>query len=518
MRRSRAAALALALALALPVGAPAAARAQAPLPIDTLALRAHTRFLSDDLLEGRGAGTPGERLAALYLVSQLTELGIPGAAADGGYLQPVPLKEAVIDTARTRLRLAVRAADGTAGADTTFGTPDAFIPNTGGAGAFHSFSGDVVYAGSPATAARALEGVDLRGRVVAVEGPLGGAALQLVPDWRARGAAGVLALIRQPDRWDLYVRSRGPSRFYVDAPVDDPIWQPDLPVLLAGPVLSAALLDGAAAPPRDAPGGVAAVARAVDLDRRVDATVSVHVQDRPSANVAAVIPGSDPALRDEYVAFTAHYDHLGVSTPDATGDSIYNGFSDDAAGDAMLLAIGEALRRDPPRRSVLLLFFTGEERGLLGSTYAATRPVVPLDRIVGLVNLDAGAPPAPPVSWRVAGGSASTLGRVARDAAARAGWQATTSDPSPNSDYWPFLLRGVPAVFLIPGDRWEGVDAATHDALFRKWDHYHQPADEWKPDFSFAGLARYADYALRIGLAAANADSPPRSLLAAPGH
>lgn len=504
-RRVTALLAALLLMPASPTLAQAAGAAKAaPLPdqaIDTLALRAWTRFLADDLLEGRGTGTRGAHIAALYLQSELMRMGLRGTATDGGYLQSIPMREAVVDTAASSLTLR------RSGAISRFGTPDAFLLNTGGAGAFHSFSGDVVFAGSPRFAADALRGMNLRGRVVAVNGPLGAAALALVPDWIRRGVSGVLLLIPQPERYRLYARSRGPSRFYVDAPVADPVWQPDLPVLLAGPDLSRALLAGTGMLPDAAPDSGFA---AVDLGARIEAAVKVDVRSRSSANVAGVVVGSDPALRDEYVVYTAHYDHLGISLPDARGDSVYNGFSDNAAGSAMLLAIAQDMVRNPPRRSVLFLFVTGEERGLLGSSYYAAAPLIPLARTVADINLDAGAPPVAPLDWHLAGAATSSLGEVGRKVAERYGWTAEASPPSPNSDYWPFLARGVPALFLIPGSHWEGVDKAEHDRLFRRWDHYHQAADEWKPDFPFAGLARYAGLALAIGRDVADADARPR--------
>jgi Zn-dependent M28 family amino/carboxypeptidase len=221
-----------------------------------------------------------------------------------------------------------------------------------------------------------------------------------------------------------------------------------------------------------------------------------------AANIGAVLRGSDPALRDEYIVYTAHYDHLGVSSPDASGDSVYNGFSDNAAGVAMLLAIAEAMSDDPPARSVAFLFFTGEERGLLGSAYMASSPPMPLDNIAALINLDAGAPPAPPLNWRIAGGAGTALGQLAADVATTNGWTAVLSAPSPNSDYWPFLQRGVPSIFIIPGDQWENVTTEQRDALRRRWDRYHQAGDHWHAEFPFAGLARYAAYALAVGVAA----------------
>lgn len=492
-------ALAASPAPAQQAGPAAAARAR----IDTLALREHTRYLADDRLEGRGTGTPGERLAADYISRQLERIGARGAAADGGYLQPVPLRVATIDDAATSV---VVERDG---ARTGFRSGADFIVERGGRASFRDFSGAALFVGTAAHARDALAGHErLDGQVVVLIGTLGDRAAELIPDWTRRGAAGVVYLVPERDRFDAYARARGGERYYVDADVDEPAWQSPLPTIVAGPRLAAALLADAPLAP-DALDGKKPFA-ALPLGRDVEATIRVAERPVRAANVAALIPGSDPALRDEVVAYTAHYDHLGIGPADAAGDSIYNGFSDNAAGVAMVLAIAEALVREPPARSVLLLFFTGEELGLLGSAYYAAEPLVPLERTVAVINLDAGAPPAPPRSWRVAGGTASTLGGVARGVAAVQGWKAEPSAPRPNSDYWPFLHAGVPAVFLIPGTEWDGVSRAEKEALHARWDRYHQPGDEWHPEFPFAGLRRYAEFALLLGVEVANAEARPR--------
>jgi hypothetical protein len=461
--------------------------------IDTLAIRAHTRFLADDQLAGRGTGTAGERLAASYIASQLHRIGLVPFADDTSFLLPIPLREARID-ATSHVTLI-------ADADTTvFRSGRDFIVNTGGAGAFRDFRGRARFLGQPIHAgARVTRERSMEGSVAVFLGPLGGSATELIPALITAGVTGIVLLVPDPAQYDLYVRSRGETRFFVDAPVDDPVWQPALPVLIAGPAMTDALLARARIPESlvqtdEGPG--------IPLELTVAATIRTAVRSVHAANVGAVLRGSDAALRDEYVVYTAHYDHLGVSTPDAEGDSIYNGFSDNAAGVAMLLAIAEALRDDPPARSVAFLFFTGEERGLLGSAYLASAPPIPLDDIAGLINLDAGAPPAPPMNWRIAGGDASPLGPLARDIASRLGWSATLSAASPNSDYWPFLQRGVPSIFIIPGDQWQNVSTEQRDALRRRWDRYHQAGDHWHPAFPFSGLERYATYALAVGIAA----------------
>ncbi|HUH13775.1 MAG TPA: M28 family peptidase, partial [Longimicrobiales bacterium] len=151
-------------------------------------------------------------------------------------------------------------------------------------------------------------------------------------------------------------------------------------------------------------------------------------------------------------------------------------------------------------------------RGLLGSSYFAAHPTLPLEDMVAAINLDAGAPPAPPLTWRIAGGSVSTLGETARTVAARRGWTAEPGDPAPNSDYWGLLTRGVPAIFIIPGGEWEGIEGEARERLRTRWEHYHQPSDEWHPDFPFAGLERYARFALEVGLAVADGPRRPRML------
>lgn len=479
--------------------------------IDTLALRAHTFFLAHDRLEGRGTGTRGSHMAALYLESQLVRLGIPGAGSQDAYLQPVPLKEATIDRAVSRALVKRE------GRTRRFEAGSDFVVSYAGRGALRDFQGEALFVGTAGLAAEALTAAPtLEGRVIVLLGTLGREAATLLPDWRRRGAEGVVLLLTEQAGFERYRSHMGDSRLVVDADIVNPIWQPRLPVLAAGPALSATLLADAALAP-DALDGTRAFS-ALPLERTVEATVRADMRELRAANVAALLPGSDPRRQHEVVVYTAHYDHLGIGEPGARGDSIYNGFSDNAAGAAMLLAMAKTLRDSPPARSVLFLFLTGEERGLLGSSYYTARPVVPLERTVAVINLDAGAPPAPARSWRVAGGTASSLGALASRVAAERGWVAEPSEASPNSDYWPFLRRGVPAVFLIPGDEWEGVDREEAERLRLRWDHYHERGDEWAADFPFAGLQRYAQFALALGRAAADAPARPVMIEPAAGE
>jgi hypothetical protein len=489
---------ALAVAIALPAGAQAP-RAPALPTIDSMAIRAHTYFLAHDLLQGRATGRRGADVAALYLATEAERLGLRGAGEGGSFFQPVPVVEATIDPARTTLAL-VRD-----GVRQEFAYPSGFIPNVGTSRTLVPFGGELVFVGSPQDLLRAHDSLPpLAGRVAVVLGPFG-AEIRAADTLRARGAVGVIHLVGTEQAYQLYIRSRGASRMFLD-PSAGAIssFIPDIPAVLASPALqqaiAAALPAGAGSPP----------VPTVLSGLRVEVHIGVRARPASARNVAAILPGADPAHRSETIVYTAHYDHLGIGTPDAHGDSIYNGFSDDAAGAAMLLAIAKAMREGPrPARSVLFLFLTGEERGLLGSDYYAAHPLIPAARMVADVNLDAGAPPAPCTQWRLAGADSSTFGALAIDVARRAGWSAQAAPASPNTDYFPLLRIGVPAVFVVPGpEAYEGLTLEASNALRQRWDHYHQAADNWYPDFPFAGLVRYAEYALRLGYAVATGPRP----------
>ena len=483
--------------VAQPARGPSAAPSK-PL-IDSMALRAHTYFLAHDLLEGRGTGRRGNDIAALYLAAAAEALGLRGAGEGGGYFQNVPLTEAVIDTGATKLSVTVDSVGPTTTRE--FSTPQDFVPNVGTGATLISFSGGLAYAGTAHDVLANPGGLpDLAGRVVLIRGPFG-SDMAAADTLRARGAAGVVQLTADTGTYLLYVRSRGPSRIFIaDSAHAVSSFIPRIPDAIASPALGRAL-----APDLPVAGSTEDRPRVL-AGRSVAVRIGLRAHPLASRNVAALLSGSDPALRNEFVMYTAHLDHLGISTPDEHGDSIYNGFSDNAAGCAMLLAIAKAMSEGPrPARSVLFLWPTGEERGLLGSDYFAAHPLEPAAQIVAEINLDAGAPPAPPVRWQVAGGDRSPLGQLAVAVAHRAGWEATVAPASPNSDYFPLLRIGVAAVFLVPAAPYEGLTAEASQALGRRWDHYHQAADEWKPDFPFSGLVRYAEYGYRVGMAAAAA-------------
>jgi len=434
--------------------------------IDTLSMRAHAFFLAHDLLLGRGTGTAGADVAALYIESQCRARGL--LPVGGAYAHPVPLDRLEPRLADTRLRVGTR----------EFPVGEAFLLTGGTPTTLAGFAGPAVPVGAADDVRRnpgALPALD--GAVAVVRGVVRADVAGLLAE---RGATGIVQVVEDPETFALYRASRGRALTVLREDVPSSFYGA-LPSVIAGPAAAEALR-----------GAGDRVELAAGFDRR----------PLSAANVACLLPGADPVRGDTAIVLTAHLDHLGVSLPDADGDSVYNGFSDDAVGVAMLLAIADAARARPAGRlgrGLLLLFFTGEERGLLGSDYFVARPPFPLDRMRALINLDAGAPPGPPWSWRLAGGADNPLGDLARDVASAHGWSATVSPATPNSDYFPFTRHGVPAVFVIPGPApYQGLSADSSQALRRRWDRYHQPGDHYDDAFPFRGVQRYAEYAFRI--------------------
>ena len=239
--------------------------------------------------------------------------------------------------------------------------------------------------------------------------------------------------------------------------------------------------------------------------------VPVTTPERPRdtvLNVVGVLPAKNGVITGDVVAMTAHLDHLGVGQPDATGDSIYNGFLDDAVSIGMILDVARRFVQAPGDRPLVIMFFNLEEQGLLGAKALAARPdaAALIDRMRLLIGVDAGSPAGEAMEWQIMGGVPPNAGsRIADSLAHARGWTTTASPPRPINDVYVFSQRGVPIVFPIPGKTWRGYTPAQRDEAMRKFDHYHQPSDQWRPDFPWAGTAAYAQWLWEIVRAATDA-------------
>jgi hypothetical protein len=457
--------------------------------VDTLALESHARFLAADLLQGRAPASQGERIAALYIATRLAGLGLQPLPGLKHYRLPVPLTAVEVVEDRAVVRV-------TDGERTRTLQPPAFYHPGGSRSAFRDFSGDLLFAGPVPGALEALAGhADLTGKVVVLTPPWS-RAFEVEEELWGRGAAGAVELVPNGEFYERLRIVRGPTRYHLPDAVQDPANQSRLPRVVGGPVLISALgLDGEAAP-----GRTNETARS--LERHFELELPYTTERRTGYNVVGQVPGADPALREEWIVYVAHYDHVGIGEP-ADGDSIWNGFVDNAVGAAMLLQIAAAFASDPPARSVAFLWVTAEEQGLLGSNWFVDESPIPVERIRAVVNLDGGAPPAPPTSWGLVGADDSAAGRMARGVIERHGWSVEAVEIGPQSDHWPFHGAGVSVLLLFPGSELEGMSAGEAQELIDRWVRPHSPHDEWSADFPLSGLARYAELALEIGRALA---------------
>jgi hypothetical protein len=225
-------------------------------------------------------------------------------------------------------------------------------------------------------------------------------------------------------------------------------------------------------------------------------------------NVVGVLPGRAGTIAGELVGITSHLDHLGVGAPDASGDSIYNGFLDDALPTGMVLDIARRYVHAPGDRPLVVMFFNLEEQGLLGSKALVARPDAPsvMSRLQLLVGVDAGSPAGEAIEWQMMGALPEHAGSRLADSLARArGWTTTSTAPRGISDVYPFSQHGVPVLFPIPGKVWKGYSDAQRSQAMSTFDHYHQPSDQWRADFPLIGTWSFADWLWSIVRGASDA-------------
>jgi Zn-dependent M28 family amino/carboxypeptidase len=259
----------------------------------------------------------------------------------------------------------------------------------------------------------------------------------------------------------------------------------------------------------------------VKLNLKGQLDLKSEVRRVDSNNVAAILDGGDARLREEYVIYTAHWDHFGVGEPNAQGDRIYNGALDNATGCAAVLAVAESLAKLPqqqrPRRSVLFLFTTAEEQGLLGSEWYAQHPLVPAAKTAANINLDSMNVLGRATDFAPLGYERSTLRQVVEAVAKERGLKVK-GDTRPEqglffrSDHFPLAKIGIPAVSLKSGDEFVGRPAGWGAEQFRAYNaaNYHQPSDEYRETWDLAGMIEEIEIALAIGHRVADAPEMPR--------
>jgi Peptidase family M28 len=353
-------------------------------------------------------------------------------------------------------------------------------------------------------------GIDVRGQVVAY---LTGAPTSLQGEIRAHFANGTTKALEAEKRGAVAtIAIVAPSRrmtWAKDGRPFSPVSIPGLAVL--GPAGAAKLFAGAKTPYAT----IAAAEKAdkpvpsVMLPAKITARLRNTLGKAESRNVVAVVPGSDPALAAENVVLTAHLDHVGIGKP-VKGDAIYNGAMDNAMGVATLIEASRALAASPPKRPVLLVALTGEEKGLVGSDYFARHPLPAGGKPVANVNIDMPILTYAFTDMFAFGADRSSLGPIVAGALKPMGI-ALTPDPDPaeglftRSDQYRFVQAGIPAVFLKTGFAGPGK-AAT--AAFRST-HYHQPSDEITLPINWTAAAKFVDANVAIARGIADAPAAP---------
>ena len=490
-------------------------------------LKGHIRFLSDDMLEGRGTGARGGELAAKYIAAQLEAIGAKGAGENGSFFQPVSLVGVKADPNTT-----LTVSGGSGGATETFKFADDFVAFTGAQTESVNVDADLIFVGygidAPGQRWNDYKGdIDYKGKILVmlVNDPpatasepdlFGGKALTYFGRWTykyeeaaRRGAAGAILLHTDESAgypWGVVRTSNGSWRFDIERKQGDTTpflqfrsWVTDATaqrmMKLAGQDLAA--LRAKAATREFQP---------VNLGLKAKLDLKSEVKHVAAPNVVGVLEGTDPTLKNEYVVYSAHWDHLGIGAPNKDGDTIYNGALDNASGVACVLAIADVLAKQRPKRSSLFLFPTAEEQGLLGAEWYSKHPVVPLDKTAADVNLDSMNVLGPTSDFIPLGAERSTLKAIV-DHVAEEMHLRVSPDARPEqgsffrSDHFPFAKVGVPSISLKEGNEYVGHPKEWGEEQFKAYNtaHYHQPSDEMRDSWNFNGMIQSAEIALAIG-------------------
>jgi Zn-dependent M28 family amino/carboxypeptidase len=488
-------------------------------------IRWHVRFLSHDLLEGRGTGQRGGDIAAEYIATQFAEYGLKPAGENGSYLQKVPLV-GITTLPDTQFSLVPKH-----GAAMNLLPLDEYVAYDQTQQPQSDVDAEIVYVGygieAPEYNWDDYKGADVRGKVLLMlvnEPPsddpkfFKGKALTYYGRWTykyeeaaRKGAVGVI-LIHKEDMasypWEVVRNSNSGEKSYLK--LEGPAlkvagWvQFDVAKRLAA--ASGMDLDMMTADARTSE------FRPVNLGAKLKAHMVSKVRNFESNNVLAMLPGSNRNRKDEAVIYTAHYDHLGIR-PDMPGDNIYNGAADNATGCGILLELARAfsVAKERPERSIIFASVTAEEQGLLGSEYLGKHPPIPAGKITLDLNYDDVKPLGAPEEVEVSGAERTSFYPWVQ-ATAKEFRLTIRSDVRPEaghfyrSDHFSLARVGIPSFSINEGMKFKGHDEAWGLAQDKEYTekHYHQPSDEYHPEMDFVGDAAMARFGFALGWEAAS--------------
>ena len=494
--------------------------------IDPERIRAHVRFLADDLLEGRGTGQRGGDIAAQYIATQFALYGLKPAGDNGTYLQKVPM------VGVTTLPESTFTIVSNSGQPMNLKLLDDYVTSNQTQQPQSDINTEIVYVGygieAPEYNWDDYKSTDVKGKVLLMlvnEPPsddprfFKGKALTYYGRWTykyeeaaRKGAVGVI-LIHKTDMasygWDVVRNSWSGEAAYLKAEgvpkLTAASWvQLEVARKLAanaGMDLDKMMVDARS---RDF--------RPIPLPARLQAHLVSGIRPFDSNNVIAMLPGSSARLKNEAVMYTAHYDHLGIA-PNQPGDKIYNGANDNATGCGILLEIARAYSAagTKPARSIIFASVTGEEKGLLGSEYLGKHPPIPAGNISLDLNYDDVPPLGSPEETEVSGSERTDFYPVVQSTA-KDFRLAIRPDARPEaghyyrSDHFSLARVGVPSFSINEGMKYKGHD--TNWGMQQAEDYtakrYHQPTDEYHPDMDFTGDAAMARFGFALGWKAAS--------------
>ena len=521
--------------------APAPQIPLASLPkIEPTAILDRIKVLASDEYEGRAPGTKGEELTVQYLETELKKLGLKPGNTDGTYIQTVPLV-GITGAPAKPLTIAK------GGSKQVIKWRDEMVAWTKRVADSASIEdSELIFAGYGVEAPEFnwddFKGVDVKGKTIivlvndpAVPDPsdpqkldpktFGGDAMTYYGRWTykfeegaRKGAAGILVVHETGpagypfsvvqgnlgEKFDLVTPDKNMGRAAIEGWVTLDAAKNILK--MAGQDFDALKKQAATRDFKPVPLGLKASLAIRNTLRTID-----------SRNVVARLDGSDPAHKDEFVVYSAHWDHFGIGTP-VKGDKIYNGAADNASGVSSVLEIARAFTqvKPAPRRSILFLLVTAEEQGLLGSEYYAVTPIYPLDKTLANINLDSMNQWGRTSDLVLVGLGASELDDYVKAAAAEQN-RTIKPDAEPEkgfyyrSDHFNFAKQGVPALDPDTGTEFVGKPPGYGKQKRDEYTNndYHAPSDEVKPDWDLTGAADDADLFFAVGYRVANADKFP---------
>jgi Zn-dependent M28 family amino/carboxypeptidase len=483
----------------------------------------HIQVLADDNMEGRNTGSPGHLRAARFLAGEFEHAGLKPAGTNG-YLQPVKFKVAQIDEEHSSLAM-VRDGKVTPlnlGEDANLAVHAGLADNVDAELVFCGYGLSI-----PEYKFDDFDGQDLKGKIVVyiaggpsnIPGNLRSHYSSREERWKAMYATRAIGMvaIANPKNMDIPWARSTLSRLNPTMRLSEKF--SDASVEKFGAVINPANAEQLFAASGHTFQELLALADQgkplphFPLHIRLRAEEHMKLSEVESQNVIGLLPGSDPVLKNEYVVFGAHLDHLGVGAP-INGDRIYNGAMDDGSGIASLIEIADIAKLENlrPRRSILFVAVTGEEKGLLGSQYFTSAPTVPLKNIVAEINMDMYLPLFPLKSLAVMGLEESTLGADIRAVAAKAGI-AVRPDPEPQrnlfirSDQYNFIRNGVPALTFKFGYE----KGSPEERLAKDWlrERYHAPSDDLNQPVNKPAAAEYNRIMLDLGMRVADETERP---------